>query len=330
MKVIAVANQKGGCGKTTTAINLSSSLAVKGKRVLIIDFDPQAHATMGLSVDPSTLERTMYDVIKAGEYNHFTIEDILIPVKENLDLAPSSAMLSAVEQELAGVEGREERLKRAIDYLRTPYDFVVIDCPPSIGHLSFNALRAAQQVIIPIDLSLFSLRGVSKLMEIILMMKDKLGHQVEPRALITMFDFRTRYSRQVMEKVKERFGDNVFETVIRYNIRLRETVDYGLPITEYDKRSIGYKDYENLAQEILNGHMVRQPALQEAADPARELMTTAEQYVESAQQPASPSLISEPDTLQEEEQGSLYQEMVEAMAFEGYGISMSSSDQEED
>jgi chromosome partitioning protein len=132
-----------------------------------------------------------------------------------------------------------------------PYDFIVIDCPPSIGHLCFNALRASQEAIIPIDLSIFSLRGVSKLMEIVLMLKEKLDHVINCRALITMFDYRTRYARYVLEKVKDEFGENVFNTVIRYNIRLRETVDYGMPIAEFDKHAIGHKDYQALAEEVI-------------------------------------------------------------------------------
>ena len=251
MRIIAGANQKGGCGKTTTAINLSSSLAMRGQKVLLIDFDPQAHATMGLNIRPSDLQVTMYDVMKAGNDGFVGIDDIIIPVRENFDLAPSNATLSAVEQELSGVDGRESRLLCAIESLKKAPDYIIIDCPPSIGHLCFNALRACNEVIIPIDLSLFSLRGVSKLMEIVILLKEKLGDDMETRALITMYDHRTRYARHVLDKVKEEFGENVFETVIRYNIRLRETVDSGLPIGEYDKHSIGHRDYEDLADEVM-------------------------------------------------------------------------------
>lgn len=251
MRIIASANQKGGCGKTTTAINVAFCLSRKGKNVLLIDSDPQAHATMGLGINPADLGRTIYEVMKPQGYPPSTMDDILISLKDNLDLAPSSAKLSALEQELTGVDGRERRLFDALANMQESYDFVIIDCPPSIGHLCFNALRASQEVIIPIDLSLFSLRGVSKLIEIVMMLKENLGHDVETRALITMYDNRTRYSKHVMEKVKEEFGPRVFDTVIRYNIRLRESVDYGLPVGEYDKRSIGNKDYEALTEELL-------------------------------------------------------------------------------
>ncbi len=251
MRIIASANQKGGCGKTTTAINLSFALALRDLSVLLIDCDPQAHATMGLNIMPSDLGRTLYDVLKPNGYPPTKMEDILLSIRDNFDLAPSSAQLSAVEQELSGVDGRESRLHKAIQSLDDYYDYVIIDCPPSIGHLCFNALRASEEVIIPIDLSLFSLRGVSKLTEIILMLKENLGHDTKSRALITMYDSRTRYAKHVLGKVKEEFGENVFETVIRYNIRLRESVDFGSPIGEYDKRSIGHKDYEELAEEVI-------------------------------------------------------------------------------
>ena len=254
MRVIASANQKGGCGKTTTAINLSSSLSLKGKRVLLIDFDPQAHATMGLNIKSSDFEKSIYDVITPKKKGVLGIGDILIEIKDNFDLAPSSLILSAVEQELSGIEGREDRLFEAIQELKEEYayDYIIIDCPPSIGHLCFNALRACEEVIIPIDMSLFSLRGVAKLLEIVTLIKDTVGHDVKSRALITMYDRRTRYSRIVLEKVKAEFGDNVFDTVIRYNIRLRETADCGLPVGDYDKHAIGHQDYENLAEEIVN------------------------------------------------------------------------------
>ena len=254
MRIIASANQKGGCGKTTTAINLSSSLSLRGKRVLLIDFDPQAHATIGLNIKPSDLEKSIYDVITPKKNGFLGIGDILVAIKDNFDLAPSSLILTAVEQELSGIESREDKLFEAIEELKEEYDYdyIVIDCPPSIGHLCFNALRACDEVIIPIDMSLFSLRGVTKLIEIITLLKDKIGHDIKSHALITMYDRRTRYSRIVLEKVKAEFGENVFNTVIRYNIRLRETADCGLPVGDYDKNAIGHEDYENLAEEIVN------------------------------------------------------------------------------
>jgi chromosome partitioning protein len=251
MKIIASANQKGGCGKTTTAINLAYSLAGKGKNVLLIDFDPQAHATMGLNINPSDLETSIYDVVKPWQDHSVRLDDIIISISNNFDLAPSKASLSAVEQELSGINGRENKLLDAIKGLQRRYDYIVIDCPPSIGHLCFNALRACDEVIIPIDLSLFSLRGVSKLQEIVMTLKEKVGHEVKSRALVTMYDNRTRYSRKIFKEVKEVFQENMYETVIRYNIRLRETGDSGLPIGAFDKHAIGYQDYEELAEEVL-------------------------------------------------------------------------------
>lgn len=283
MRIMAIANQKGGCGKTTTAINLSSSLALQSQKVLLIDFDPQAHATMGLNVKPADLERGMYDVIKPGEEALMGIEDILIPIRDNFDLAPSNATLSAVEQELSGENGRESRLLHAIESLQKAYDYIIIDCPPSIGHLCFNALRACGEVIIPIDLSLFSLRGVSKLLEIVIMLKEKLGHDIKSRALITMYDYRTRYSKHVLEKVKEEFGEDVFEAVIRYNIRLRETVDYGLPIGEYDKHSIGHKDYEDLAEEVIRSGASDKELAFNTLNRAQDILHKTEKYMDIAE-----------------------------------------------
>jgi len=315
MRVIASANQKGGCGKTTTAINLSSSLSLKGQRVLLIDFDPQAHATMGLNVKPSDLEKTIYDVITPKKNWLWGIEDILLPVKDNFDLAPSSLILSAFEQELSGLERREHRLFQAIQPLKDQYDFIVIDCPPSIGHLCFNALRACDEVIIPIDMSLFSLRGVAKLIEIIILLKDKIGHEIKSRALITMYDRRTRYSRTVLEKVQAEFGNNVFDTVIRYNIRLRETADLGLPIGDYDKNAIGYMDYESLAEEVIRSEETRTHQNLNTSNAAQDMLQKTEKYIDAAPELTKDEpLASEIEEFHEYSSQSNYSQMIEAIA----------------
>ena len=317
MRIIAVANQKGGCGKTTTAINLSASLSLKGQKVLIIDCDPQSHATMGLNLNPSNLDKSMYHVMTPRDEESLGMEDIVVSIKDNLDLAPSNVILSAVEQQLAGVEGREGQLLQALRALKQPYDYIIIDCPPSIGLLCFNALRACEEVIIPIDMSLFSLRGVAKLIEIIILLKDKLGHDIATRSLITMYDYRTRYSKRVLEKVKEEFGGNVFETVIRYNIRLRETVDYGLPIGDYDKHSIGYKDYENLAEEIVRSEADTVYRGLNTLNVAQDILQKAEEYIDMvAQSPGVEQAISEIEEISLHPDKSSYPEMVEAIAAE--------------
>jgi len=328
MRVIASANQKGGCGKTTTAINLSSSLSLKGQKVLLIDFDPQAHATMGLNVKPSDLDKTIYDVITPKKNWLWGIEDILVPIKDNFDLAPSSLILSAFEQELAGLERREHRLFQAIQPLKEQYDFIVIDCPPSIGHLCFNALRACDEVIIPIDMSLFSLRGVAKLIEIIIMLKDKIDHDIKSRALITMYDRRTRYSRTVLEKVQAEFGNDVFDTVIRYNIRLRETADLGLPVADYDKHAIGHMDYENLAEEVIRSEETRTDPYLNTSNAAQDMLQKSEEYIDAAAElPEDESPASEMEEFYEDESTesemdefpgyssqSNYSQMIEAIA----------------
>lgn len=315
MRIIASANQKGGCGKTTTAINLSSSLAHKGQRVLLIDFDPQAHATMGLNVMPSDLEKSIYDVITPKQDGYLTLDDILIPIKDNFDLAPSDIILSVVEQELSGLKGRENRLFNAIHGLEVIYDYIIIDCPPSIGHLCFNAFRAANEVIIPIDMSLFSLRGVAKLTEIIMMLNDKLDHEIKSRALITMYDARTRYSKIVLDKVKAEFGKHVFETVIRYNIRLRETVDYGLPVGDYDKHAIGHMDYENLAEELIRTDVADAYQGLNSPGSANEILQKTEGFMETSfrQAPAEYGYDGQ-DNMTYDSPESSFSEMIEAIA----------------
>jgi len=318
MRIIAISNQKGGCGKTTTAINLAASISLQEKRVLLIDCDPQSHATMGLNINPSDLEKSMYHVMTPKENESLGMEDILISIKDGFDLAPSSVILSAIEQELSGVDGREDSLLQAIQTIKQSYDYIIIDCPPSIGLLCFNALRACEEVIIPIDMSLFSLRGVAKLLEIIILLKEKLGHDVKSRALITMYDSRTRYSKLVLEKVKEEFEEDVFETVIRYNIRLRETVDYGLPIGDYDKNAIGNMDYGDLAEEVIHSGTVDVQG-KDALDVAHGILNKTEEYIDAtAKLPLHKNPI--PDTgFSPHSLRSSYAEMVETIAADPTG-----------
>lgn len=318
MRIIAIANQKGGCGKTTTAINLSAALASTGRRTLLVDCDPQSHATMGLNIKPSELENSMYNVITPKHDEYLPLEEILISIKENLDLAPSSVILSAVEQELSGLDGREDRLLKGLQPLKAAYDYIILDCPPSIGLLCFNALRACEEVIIPIEMSLFSLRGVSKLMELVLLLKDKLDHNIQSRALITMYDYRTRYARRVLEKVKDEFGENVFETVIRYNIRLRETVDFGLPISDYDKHALGSRDYEDLAGEVIGAEAAAHAHQNHpAVETAREIMHKTGNYLNAvAHAPLREIPSGDTDESDTAAFSSSYAHMIQALAAE--------------
>lgn len=314
MRTIAIANQKGGCGKTTTAINLSSCLVLQGQKVLLIDCDPQSHATMGLDVNFDH-EKSMYHVMTPRQSEHLGIEDIVVPVKDHLDIAPSDIMLSAIEQELAGMEGRQNRLLQAIEPLEQEYDYMIVDCPPSIGHLCFNALRASKEAIIPIDMSLFSLRGIAELTDIIILLENRCDHVIEARALVTMYDYRTRYSRHVLEKVKEQFGDRVFETVIRYNIRLRETVDYGLPVGDYDKHAIGQKDYANLAEEVISAEIVTTTPQANVSNGSHDILRKTEEYISSvSESPVPEEPTPEPEETFPYPAESSYSAMVEAIS----------------
>ncbi len=247
MRTIALANQKGGCGKTTTAINLSACLAYKGRRVLLIDLDPQAHATMGVGVKVEEVTKSMYEVMleEAG------LEEIVREVRPLMDIAPAAIVLGAAEQRLAGVDGRENRLLNALGGITKPYDYIIVDCPPSIGLLTFNALRACNEAVIPIEASFFSLWGVGRLLDMIDLIREELSHEVRYKALCTIYDGRSKFSREIAEDVFGHFRDRVYDTIIHTNVKLREAASYGMPITEYSRRSRGYREYLRLANEVL-------------------------------------------------------------------------------
>ena len=251
MRTISIANQKGGCGKTTTAINLSACLAHRGKRVLLIDMDPQGHVALGLNIDTRDRENTVLGILELSNDSRLSLTDISENISENFDVVPADISLSTLDQQLSMVEGRETRLKHAIRRIYSLYDIVVIDCPPSLGLLTFNALIASSEVFVPIEMSLYSLHGISRLMEIIASIKTKTGHEIHTKVFGTIVDKRTRISREVLENMRNHFSDSMFETVIRSNVTLKEAAGYGKPIIDYSNKASGSKDYMKLAEEVI-------------------------------------------------------------------------------
>ena len=248
-RIIAIANQKGGVGKTTTSINLSACLAEKGKKVLVIDTDPQGNSTSGLGIDKNNLENTVYELM-LGECS---IRDcILSQVMENLSVLPSNVNLAATEIELIGVEKKEYILKNEVDYIKEEYDFIIIDCPPSLNMLTINAMTTADSVLVPIQCEYYALEGLSQLIHTVNLVKQRLNPDLEMEGVVfTMYDSRTNLSMQVVENVKQNLKQRVYKTMIPRNIRLAEAPSHGIPINKYDAKSSGAEAYMQLADEII-------------------------------------------------------------------------------
>lgn len=247
-KVISVANQKGGVGKTTTAVNLSALLAKKGKKVLLIDTDPQGNATSGVGVE-KTVSFSVYDVL----VDDVEIENTLqLTEMKNLEVCPSNINVAGAEVQLVSKENREYKLKEKIQKIKDDYDYIIIDCPPSLGLVTLNAFTASDSVLIPIQCEYYALEGLGQLINTINLVKKHLNKElVIEGALLTMYDARTNLSNQVVKEVKNYFDDKVYKTVIPRNVRLSEAPSYGMPITEYDPRSKGAKSYMKFAKEFL-------------------------------------------------------------------------------
>ena len=250
-KVISVASQKGGVGETTTTVNLSTLLAKKGKKVLLIDTDPQGNATSGLGVTKE-LENSVYDILVGEIGFDETIQETAI---KNLKICPSNISLAGAEVELVSMMSREQRLKTKLDVIKDQYDYILIDCPPSLGLITLNAFTASDSVLIPVQCEYFALEGLGQLLNTVNLVKKHLNKNLEIEgALLTMYDARTNLSNQVVKEVKKYFENKVYKTVIPRNVRLSEAPSYGMPISIYDARSKGAKAYDKLTKEFLKNN----------------------------------------------------------------------------
>lgn len=249
-RVIAITNQKGGVGKTTTAINLSACLAEAGQKVLAVDFDPQGNTTSGLGLEKESVENTVYELLM-GECS---LEDCIFQsVQEGLDVMPSNVDLSGAEIELLDISEKEYILKRQLEKLGGRYDFIIIDCPPSINLLTINALTAADTVLVPIQCEYYALEGLSQVLKTVHLVQKKMNPQLEIEGVVfTMYDSRTNLSLEVVENVKEHLNQNIYKTIIPRNVRLAEAPSYGMPINQYDSRSSGAESYRLLAAEVIS------------------------------------------------------------------------------
>lgn len=314
MRTIAIINQKGGCGKTTTAVNLAACMARLGHRTLLVDMDPQGHCATGLAVPEEQVEKTVFDcLIEPGDGRTSVVPDITWQIATGFDLAPSNLRLAAFEQLFAGRPGRELRLQRALLAVQDKYEWCIVDCPPGVGLLTFNALVAADEVIIPVETGYFSLHGLARMIETLEELKEKAGKDILIRVLPTLYDTRTKLAREILAELRGKFRDILMRSTVNFNSKLKEAASFGQPITEYDPGSRGYKDFVNLARELMGDRPVQVEAAKaeqplsrpaELVQRARQLAQISTSKFARAASKAQPPRSREPDVAEQPSESS--------------------------
>jgi len=317
MKTIAVVNQKGGCGKTTISINLASALAEAGQRVLLVDMDSQSHCAVGLAVPEEQIEQSIYDVLISRSRNEpIKMTEILWQISDRLELAPASIDLSAFEQQMVGISERESCLKEALDDMKDNYDYTIIDCPPAVGLLTFNALRAATEVIVPVETGYFALHGLSRQLETLSILCRRCSQHVNVKVLASMYDIRTKMAREILADLRSRFGDKMLDTIVSFNTKIKEASSFGQPISEYDPASKGRKDFSALAEEILGTKTKQQrnEFVNSLADQLESISATADELLQAAKPPVEavePVQVEQPEPSLGEDELTLVEEPIE-------------------
>ncbi len=307
MRTIAVVNQKGGCGKTTVSINLASALAESGNKVLLVDMDPQSHCAVGLAVPEEQIEQSIYDILISKSRNEpVRLSEILWQISDRLELAPASIDLSAFDQQMTGMPEKESCLRNVLEDVKSAYDFVIIDCPPAVGLLTFNALRAATDVIVPVETGYFALHGLSKQLETLSILCSRCQQKVDVRVLASMYDIRTKMAREILAELRTHFADRMFKTVVNFNTKIKEASSFGQPINEYDPASKGQQDFQMLTEELMGAQAKRENKLivDSLANQLDAIHTSArslakpakEQPIEIVSLPSSGKVKTEPKT----------------------------------